>query len=388
MVRVEITDPDVFGPIRPEALPRYLGANGWREVRHIEGELVVLQKGTQLVWMPISDQFTDYAPMIARLVKTVAETEEKSQLQILDDLQTVAVGDVIRVGTFNPLDAHDQTIPLNDGISLLAQAKAMAVAGASSEVDKKPVHPSQPVFEVRKFTQELRLAQTERGSFLIRLVVPIEPKQKSGELELMPDQLPFARRAVLQLMKGLRALKDAAEDNKRRGKFAFPSFSEAVPFGVSANLCEAILPAEEKKATPPIEVSITWSYALPSQDNLSTKPITFEPAIVPFIRQAATEFRTRHPEIRTVQGWVNVLKLDKPSAVGGEIHIMTIVDGAPRSVRVRLQKEDYDKALDAQKSGYSLRVTGTLIKEGMIYRLNSPSDVRIVRQLDMFESGE
>ena len=60
-MRVEIWDRDTFSSIRPEALLRFLRANGWDEVRRDEMEVIVLGKPRadgkiQLIWMPVSDQ--------------------------------------------------------------------------------------------------------------------------------------------------------------------------------------------------------------------------------------------------------------------------------------------------------------------------------------------
>ena len=225
-MRVDITDRDAFGSIKPEALLRYLIVNVWAEVRRVEDELVVFGKSdrtekTQLIWMPVNDQYSDYVPMVAKLVKTVAEVENKSELQLLDDLETVAVGDVIHVGTFDPLDTHDHTLPLADGINLLARARLMTGAAAASAVNRRPVHPRRPSLQVSRFMHDLRLAQTERGSYLVRLIAPIQEQQnrQDGQLAGMPEEEPFSRRAVVELVRGLNALRDAAQDNKERGKF-------------------------------------------------------------------------------------------------------------------------------------------------------------------------
>jgi hypothetical protein len=58
----------------------------------------------------MGDDYADYEQMVSRWVSVVAETEEKSELQILDDLQTTALGDVICLPTYDPLNQHDHTL--------------------------------------------------------------------------------------------------------------------------------------------------------------------------------------------------------------------------------------------------------------------------------------
>lgn len=395
-MKVEILDQDTFNSVKPEALLNYLSINGWKEVRRVEGELFVLSKATnqsknQLIWVPISSDYSDYAPMVARLVKTVADVEQLSELQVLDDLQTTAIGDVIRVGTADPLNIHDHTIPLPEGVVLLNKARSMALAGASSAVNRRPVHPRRPAANASRFVRNLRLGQTERGSFLIKLIAPLleEERQLTRDAHSFEESTPFARRAVLELVRGLNALKQAAEENKSDGRFVFNPFLNAVSSGVSANLCEAlILQDERQQVDKPLEISVTWSYAIPERNNLPLEPIRFEGSTLPYIRQAAKEFRVRNPEIITIQGWVNIL--ERNEQVGpGLIRIYCSLDGKQRAVRVQLEKvEEYNKAIDAHKNGHIVAVTGTLIVEGQSYRIESPSNFQVMEQLDFLDDDE
>jgi hypothetical protein len=130
--------------------------------------------------------------MVARLIRTVAEEIDKSEIQIIDDLETVATGDVIRLRSFDPLDLNDHTLPLSDGLGLLSRARAMAIAGASSAIEHRPVQSRRPTTEVKQFVRNLRLGQTERGSFLLRLISPIIDIKTGEYLEFQGmDRIPF-----------------------------------------------------------------------------------------------------------------------------------------------------------------------------------------------------
>ncbi|MCX6011850.1 MAG: hypothetical protein NTV30_00240 [Chloroflexi bacterium] len=386
-MRREILDRDVFDSLRPDAISNYLRVNGWSEIRRVDGELTILGKANregknQLIWMPVSEQFSDYVPMVSRLIKTVADTEDKSEQQIMDDLQTVAIGDVIRVRTFNPLDIHDHTIPLADGVSLLRRSRMITMAAASSTVKKLPVHPRQPASEVNQFVRNLRLGQSERGSYMIRLIAPITEVPETGELNGIPEKIPFTRRVIMELVKSLNALKYVAEDNRDRGRFLFNTFREAVPSGVSANLCEALIDVEEKEAfVNPIEVSVTWSYVLKFPEHLPTVPIHFDSSVFPYLRQAAKEFRAKNPEIVTVKGWIHTLEKESRSGPGN-IRIIGVASGKHRSVRVHLDSETYNMAIDAHKKDELVSVTGTLVADGALYKLENPTNF-ITEQLKL-----
>ena len=170
---------------------------------------------------------------------------------------------------------------------------------------------------------------------------------------------------MIEMIRGLAALRDAAEDNRNRGKFFFGSFVDAVQAGVSANLCEALTASSDHGKAPfsPIEVGVTWSYAVGRSATLPSTAVRFDSSTVSFIRQAAGEFRARNPEVVTLNGWVHIL--ERESLKGpGLVRILTRIDDRAIAVRARLRKEHYEAAIDAHKSGSFVTVTGTLIVEG------------------------
>jgi hypothetical protein len=397
-VKVEIVDQNVFGAIKPSALLRYLLFNDWREARRIENEFIVFTKDhnygkIRSVWSPLSEEFSDYEISVAKVVSTISEVEDKSQLEIIDDLQTIAIGDVIGLRSKDPYNTEDHTLPLSEGFGILYRSRLMATAAASSVVGPRAVHPRRPGHQVSQFVKNLRLGQTERGSYMFRLISPIREifQEEVGILDGIPDKIPFERRAVIELVKGLAALKEAAEDNERYGRFIFNTFVEAIPQGVSANLCEAVVSLnfeDEKEITEkllkPLEVRVTWSYAVKERVNIPTQSISFDENIYPFIRQAAKEFRARNPEIVTIQGWVRDLS-KIPHSNPGVIRILAHIDGKPRPVRAQLEYEVYKKALEAHRNDEIVELTGTLIVENGYYRLENPTDFHVIKQLDWLD---
>lgn len=397
-MKVQITDPSVFSSINPSAMMRFLNANGWIEVRRVANELAVLAKrdsdrNRHLVWMPFDDQNADYASMVSRVITTVAEAEDKSELQILDDVETVAIGDIIRFRAFNPIDEHEHTLPLKDGIDLLINAKKLATAAAASVIQKRPVHPRSPTSRVTEFVQNLRLGQTERGSYLVRLISPLDAPNTDGAesanmLPNMPDSEPFSRQATLELVRGLHALREAALENSRSGRFQFQPFLSSVNRGVSANLCEALFPdsGRDSLAITALEISVTWSYAIGRTDNLPSEPIRFDSTVLPYIKRAAESFRLQNPEYVSLTGWVNMLERDVSSGGPGIIRLIARVDKRTRSIRMELEDSDYDRAIQAHRDGSLVSVVGELVvMNNFYYRLNNPKGLHVVDQEGLFD---
>ncbi len=390
-MNVDIRDHKVFDSLDPLVVIRHIVANGWQEKNRIPGEMAVYelkQNGSEpcRVWVPLSRDFSDYASVMSNAFKTLAQAEKKTQLSLLDDLQTNAIGDVIRVGSENRLDKSDHTLLFNEGVLLHEQAREMILAGAwnaSIGETKKPVYPQSTRIEIFKYMQGLRLAQTERGSFIVRLISPIN-QSTLNQLPLsmnIPIEIPFERQALVELLRGLKALKQVAQDVNKRGKFYFPAFEEVVQEGVSANLCDAIAPMSSKVMGHwnPVRVNITWCNILPLPHLLNYTDVEFEPDLMYYIQEASKEFKKRNPVEVILKGAVTDLhRSSKEVAGAGEVRVYGVINERPRYVKIILNQQDYELALDAHKSYREVSVTGNLLHKNNVYSLDKPTNFHIV----------
>lgn len=88
-LQLSIADRDLLMSIDHFALIRYLSANGW-ELTCKSGEETSIQcfmnENKVRVWVPTDNQNSDYARMMGSVIETLVKTEEKTELQIIDDL--------------------------------------------------------------------------------------------------------------------------------------------------------------------------------------------------------------------------------------------------------------------------------------------------------------
>lgn len=390
-MKVDIRDHEVFNSLMPRDVEQYLKKAHWREVKRVPEELVIYELPTsdgrtEHVWLPLSTELGDYSVAMARLVQVVADIRGMSQLQVFEDLQTTGKGDVIRVKSVDQLDAHQNTVPLADGIMLINQARALASASASSVSQKRPVYPSSPAADVRLFLKQLRLAQTEPGSFIVKLVAPIiQDDGKPAMLEGMPESIPFSRKAIMQMMRGLETLRVVAETMYQRGTFRIGPFEDAVPDGVSANLCEALIFGDNVKETRPIEVGVSWSYLYDAPSDLPAKSIAFHPEILGYVQEAAREFRRKNPEKVTLDGIVTHLERQNKTDPGA-IRLATVVDGKLKYVRMNLAMPHYDQAIVAHQRRDTVSVTGELRAQGYILRMANVEGFAILNEALPFDA--
>ena len=325
-------------------------------------------------------QFGDYSESVQRLIKVVAEVEQRSQLSILEDIDTIVIGDVVRLRSFDELNRSSSTLPFDDGLILLNRGKDMLNAAARAVIEKREVYPSQRPAPVSDYLKKLRLGQTEQGSFIVKLISPIsEFARRQLSLPEMGYHEPFERKVVVGLMNSLHQLNEVAVETFKRGRFYFDAFQELVDDGVSANLCEAITDAtSETKKYRPLEVSVTWSYVLkevPVPD--VSDSVVISPNGMAYIEQAGLMFREKNPENVTLEGYVIVLKREKFLDVG-EITLVTIVDGRQRNVRVELERELYLQAIHAHENELKVSIEGQLVKKGRLTFLQKAQNLEII----------
>ena len=90
------------------------------------------------------------------------------------------------------------------------------------------------------------------------------------------------------LAEALGAVRSAAQRSAITGNAA--PFQEAVPHGVSANLCEAIVGLNDGGGNTGIEVSFSWALTRQAPANVAKK-ILLSPDVISYCSEAAKIFR-------------------------------------------------------------------------------------------------
>lgn len=190
--------------------------------------------------------------------------------------------------------------------------------------------------------------------------------------------VPFERQAMLTLISGLHALVDTAITTTKKGLFRKEAYDDIIPEGVNADLCEALLPRRRYTINAPLEIGVSWSYAVKAPTH-SVSVIIIPPEILYHIKLAAEHFRQEQPRHVTIRGPVTLLRRPKITQPG-IIRMQTLVEGTNyRSVQIKiLDPIDYGLATDAHRSGNDLQCTGILTKCRDRYYLNFVRDIRII----------
>jgi hypothetical protein len=296
-------------------------------------------------------------------------------LDILHDL-SVTAADLIRV-RLPDVEPGEGSVPIEEGARVFPKAKDMMLAAACAAVSPRAYYPSKKPSEATDYLRRVRFGQTERGSFVVTIISRVPPSLSAGNGHLVEVEEPYERRVTRTLARALAAVRAAAEDAASSGNVH--GFVQAVPTGVSANLCDALAGiANTSDGDRATEIDVTWSRARPLVHGDATPQRILLPSdAMPVIREAARYFKETSPrEDFEVRG--PVVKLEREGDAVGRVTVLAFVDDRPHKVTMELEDADYQKAISAHKAQEPVLCFGVLIREGKHFRLKDPQDFALI----------
>lgn len=363
-MQVSIRDRKALVAVSPAALSAYARTAGWSrdEPYRAHSDVYVGEDRPEII-VPRTERLGDYASVVAALIGTFAEVAERDELTVYRSLVT-ADRDVVRVRAG---ESADGSVALNHGADLVVGARDLLLAAACSLGNPRAVHPRPGANrEANDLLKGIRLGQTDRGSFVITLLTEVVPPPMPTLFPDDSEEAPVERRLTLRLVKALAAARDAAE---RMAAGDGDAFGEAVDSGVSANLFEAL--DKIIRSFPTLDVSVSWARTRPVTG--FQRAVRFGRADAPLLREAARLLRERapRPDVR-LYGHVRQL-VRAEGEEDGTIRLGAIVDQdqKPRSVTALLEREDYERAVQAHKDRALVVLSGDLERLGR-WRLLSP----------------
>ena len=376
-MRVDIRDRDALQAISPAALSAYARAAGWSKLESYgdHSDVYVAEKMPEVI-LPRTERLGDYASVVSRLIEIFAKVAEREELSLYRDLVT-ADRDVIRVRV---AESDDGSLTVNSGVDLIAGSRDLLLAAACSLREPQALYRAGANKEANDLLDQVRIGQTEQGSFVVALLTPVVPPPIPT---LFPDwpasDDPIERRLTRRLTEALVAAREATESAvEERGN----AFAHAVEKGVSANLCEALV--KLIGPFPELDISVTWARTRPMPS--ARQVVGFGRSDAPLLSEAARVFRDREPQLdRLLFGIVQRLKRDETEA-DGTISLSTSIDGQHLSVAAVLKQSDYEKAIQAHKDRAPVMLKGDLERSGQRWRLLNPRVTGVIRDDVLGES--
>ena len=367
-MKATIRDQQALRSVGPYQLAAYLHAQGWKEVERTEGLRAVwglAQDGEKYeLLVPLAHDLRDYALRMAEVLETLETVEERSQPELLRAIETTS-SDIIRIVAEGE-DGGEFSVPIDAGVSLVANARELVLAAACAAVKPRPVFPTRKPNEATEYLKKVRLGQTERGSFVLNIESPVSPSLQSA-LPGFPEEEPFERKVTLTLMRALAAAREAAGKGISQGNIE--PFTTAVEKGVSANLCDAIVGLHEGAHVRALAISVHWATARAPERHAV---VTFTRDVIPVLGEASRLFRASSAREEFELEGVPVKLAREGDQKEGTVTVAAVVDGALRKVRITLPEAEYERAVAAHADRTTISCEGELVRDGRMLTLQNP----------------
>lgn len=409
-----------YGKLQPEDVMTYLHSHDWilpadQATWSSSVQLWTTEDGRDEVLVPLRRSYRDYSELVFQALTAIASKERRSPENVLSDVAAVGF-DVLRFRA--AVGESDDSIALNDGLELISSARAGLVAAACATI--RPSRSFGRHFILAdEYIKHVRMAQTERGSFVIAVRSPLTeirrprdvsedqgierpsslpdeldqseggPERKDGSGIDVPDTKTAtvtptrlvslsARNVVGTFLAAVKGAEEAATEYSASADLS--AFDRRVDLGVSANLCSALAAIKRAVATS-VELSVAWSPREQLRKGLATLPLVqrLSSDTEYAFEKAAEHLRQVGPE-HEVQISGQVIELRRRAAnQAGRVKIRTSLDGKTlRNVVVSLGVVDYLKAVRAHREGRRLICKGIIEPAGQrMWKMVAPTGVQI-----------
>ncbi len=337
-----------------EQFARYLTAKSWQIAFELE-YAVIWQKdlGHRILEVTLPKPIAeDREEVLQKALEKLAKIEEKNvetlklniSNQYTDKLSVRVIGESVK----------DGTIPLNEGVKLFEKTKHLINALALSAKKKKAAfgHNSGGK-DVAEFMSQVRLGQTQIGSYIVNLSYPVENIEIKEQNEII-QAISFSRSVSHNLVNSLNKLKEKITHYDHNPTI----FAELIPEGVSHNLCEAIIGLsgsdQQRKIEIKLQVGEISDESMPSE----TFNIKFSQKEIKVIQVAFRYYQGEYtlPHYEIIGKVVGLHSSNL--ADGGYIQVPCKIEDKTVDIRVDLPPEQYKLAAEAHKTEQQIRCKG------------------------------
>ncbi|MEW8305082.1 MAG: hypothetical protein AB2724_18930 [Candidatus Thiodiazotropha sp.] len=369
--------------LKPNQLSSYLSYSGWLAEGVVNDVVQVWHRKEKEyesfeIVLPLTIAIKDYAQRILDLVKVLAEFEQRSELEVINDLCNF-FADVIKVRVIHD-DVKEGSIPLNDGVLLFEKAKDLMVSAVKSTYSKRKYFGGGKLAdEIVNFLDKMRLGQTEHGSYVVNLIAPIMYKEEQQE-ELVKTSV--TRAITENLSRSLNAIDRSIEEYKSTQSMS--SFDSAIESGVSANLCDALIGISGELKNRDVTVSISLSVAEKDLREIKQEH-TFDSSVIPYLQIASDYYKEKYVLYdQVVSGLVIKLSHEENEEIGA-IYIYASIHGDEKAVKIELPTDDYWKAHSAHKKLQLIECSGDLHVSPRSAKLLNVKNFLVHENPDMFD---
>jgi hypothetical protein len=363
-MKASIRDPETLRKIDPNQVAVYLEKKGWRQESYIDQKASIwtiadTSEDEAEVLLPLNTSFRDYPFRVSEILQTLEAIEQRPQADIYNNLIEL-LSDIIRIRLTHD-DFSDGTVPLNNGYNLVRHAREMMLSAACSTVESRKHYEKKKPPGANDYLKQARFGQTQKGSFILTIISPIESKNGFNSSET-----PFERRVVEKLFNSLKFVRAAAE-NIDPSKTDLQLPNDYLESGISSNLCEALIGIYKSGREQEVDLNLSLSSSISASKDILTS-IAFPPEIMPAMARIAKRLKADIFSDYELLG--EVVKLERQKRdMKGQVTILGDIHERKRQMKVELSDENYRLASQAHQDGRNVICRGDLVKEGQVYSI-------------------
>lgn len=354
----------------------YLNSHGWTDEgpwgRRERGALYIKEDGARAwdIVLPYMDTVSDYSRRVAEAITTLAQAEERSELDVYHDIANTGA-DVIRLLSRN--GRAEEPISLRQAAELLSGSYAMLSAAARSTERPQSVHRGSISAEVSRYLDSVRPLPNHFDGYTLALHSPA-PVLVGMQRDLGDDyRPPFSRRATLRLKEALESISEAI--GEAIAQDTLEPFEKAVTSGVSANLCTAVADLAENGSG--IDIILNWAEERPA--NVENQRFPFSANSAQILKDVAISFRKNEPSTgELITGHVARLDREPPDKFDGNAVILSTRDESQVRIRVEFKETDFAKVIQAFRDLAPISLVGDVHRDGRAYELRNPRNLSLL----------
>lgn len=335
------------GNVTISALRSYLVANNWIQA---DSE----REDVNFYCRPEEDEFEgaifvpkdpDDRPrqFVLDAARKLAKYERRNVLDILDSLQKFSF-DRVRCRLISPSVA-DGIIPLGSVVDFVEKISRLLSTAVKDVVQPELVHQKISSAEITELLNNAQFGQTERGSFIVNIFVPIERDKDSDRFKEVQDHT--FRRSLEHLMTSLDLATRCIDDGSPERFLEENSDNKTI---TSVNLLEYADNARIGDDSD-LEISVNWSSKLEVSDNVPNQ-IRVKKEHSPFFWRWVSTYRPQSKKISEKEEFVaKIIELkvedsDSENRPSGTVVLRVVNEDEIFDAKVYLQSSDFHVALD------------------------------------------
>ncbi len=383
--------PQVIEKIEPLKFVKFLRLDGWREFLVKNRKVKVFQKevGAEFfqVKIPLDDELSDYNRAMFQAVQTVAQVKQETLEQTILTLLN-PISDVLR---FRLVSSHCEAgnVFFDDAIRLYSSAKKLIVAAASDvhnltvQEDYSPsavptIQRNYTPKKVERFVNSCRFSQTEVGSCVVSVVLPLEVDEKSDVITQLEDATysnAFARQTTRRIFDA--SDKIVNELNETDSPYGLIQATKNKEF--SLDFLKALSKICDYDEKDKLEITARFS-KIANGNKPKSEKIVLKPRYRNVLEKAVDVLK-RQTAPKILSGVGKIEKLEAPSDLEtrryGRAVISTVFDsGRTGRLKIRLVAKDYAKACQAHEKGLFVNFSGLYVDDEFECRSFEPIETK------------